>query len=96
MHPQSLPKSAKKTAKNNNNTPQNTPKTRSQIIRKLRQGAAGHQQIPLAISVRGPPGRENMRQKRARKAAQKCQNSSKKYAKSNYFSRKKSSKNTGK
>ena len=77
----SLPKSAKKTAKNDKKTPQNTPKTRSQIIRKLRQGAAGHQQILLAISVRGPPGRENMRQKRARKGAQKCKKSSKKVRK---------------
>ena len=75
MHPHKSPKKRQKDGKKQQTTPQNTPKTRSQIIRKLRQGAAGHQQILLAISVRGPPGRENMRQKRARKAAQKCQKS---------------------
>ena len=75
-------KNDKKTSKKRKKAPQSTPKKRFQIIRKLHQEAAGHQQIPTRISVRGPPGRETMRQKRARKAAQKWQKSSKQHAKS--------------
>ena len=64
---QSVTQNIKKSKK----TPQSTLKKRFQITTKLRQEATSYQQIWTRIKVRDPPGRENMRQRSARKAAQK-------------------------
>ena len=64
-------KDGKKQQKNDKKIPQSTLKKRFQIMTKLRQEATSHQQFSLRTKIRDPQTRENMRQRSARKAAQK-------------------------